>query len=93
MKAWTKGLLSGLNWHNRRACTTVRATCILLHSLISSIRVANLIDRQTALVAGPLTGSLFDFGDVDGGLGTGRLQHPLAVVGDENGLLCRRHLQ
>ncbi len=53
----------------------------------SSIRAADLTTRETRLVAGPLTGSLFDFGDVDGGLGTARLQHPLAIIGSDDGLL------
>lgn len=53
----------------------------------SSIRAADLTARETRLVAGPLTGSLFDFGDVDGGLGTVRLQHPLAIIGADDGLL------
>lgn len=53
----------------------------------SSIRAANLASGQTELIAGPLTNDLFDFGDVDGGFGTARLQHPLAVVGGGNGKL------
>jgi thiol-disulfide isomerase/thioredoxin len=53
----------------------------------SSIRAADLVSRETRLLVGPLTGSLFDFGDLDGGLGTARLQHPLAVIGGDDGLL------
>lgn len=53
----------------------------------SSIRAADLTTRETFLLAGPLTGSLFDFGDIDGGFGTARLQHPLAIIGADDGLL------
>jgi DNA-binding beta-propeller fold protein YncE len=53
----------------------------------SSIRVADLSTETTATVAGPLANDLFTFGDVDGEVGTSRLQHPLGVTGDENGLL------
>jgi sugar lactone lactonase YvrE len=49
----------------------------------SSIRVADLVAKETALVVGG-DGSLFDFGDEDGRGNTARLQHPLgiAVTGD-----------
>jgi DNA-binding beta-propeller fold protein YncE len=53
----------------------------------SSIRAANVVDYNVTTIAGPATNDLFDFGDADGGLGTGKLQHALGVVGDENGVL------
>ena len=53
----------------------------------SSIRVADLSSATTATVAGPLANDLFAFGDVDGQVGVSRLQHPLGVTGDDNGLV------
>lgn len=53
----------------------------------STIRAARLDTERTDVVAGTLEDSLFDFGDVPGALGENRLQHPLAVTGDENGFL------
>lgn len=53
----------------------------------SSIRAADLANGQVTTLAGPPMNDLFAFGDVDGGFGDSRLQHTLAVVGGENGLL------
>jgi thiol-disulfide isomerase/thioredoxin len=57
----------------------------------SSIRVADLNNRETYTVAGPpqglIEGALFEFGDIDGVVGESRLQHPLDVVGADNGLI------
>lgn len=53
----------------------------------SSIRAANLNTSQTETLAGPPMNDLFAFGDTDGGFGDSRLQHPLAVVGNNDGLL------
>ena len=53
----------------------------------SSIRVANLETETVDIVAGPLENNLFAFGDVDGKVGVSRLQHPLGVTGDENGVI------
>lgn len=53
----------------------------------SSIRAADTTNSRTATLAGPTTNNLFDFDDIDGALGTSRLQHPLGVVGGEDGLL------
>lgn len=56
----------------------------------SSIRVADLESRTTATVTGPpqgIQGALFQFGDVDGEVGESRLQHPLGVVGADDGLI------
>jgi thiol-disulfide isomerase/thioredoxin len=53
----------------------------------SSIRYADTDAREVHSLAGPRSNDLFDFGDVDGPLGTSRLQHALGVTGDENGLL------
>ncbi len=54
----------------------------------SSIRVADLTEGRTAGLAGPPMNDLFAFGDVDGGFGDSRLQHPLAVIGLEDGRLA-----
>jgi thiol-disulfide isomerase/thioredoxin len=53
----------------------------------SSIRVADFENDEVRTVAGPLENNLFDFGDVDGVVGTSRIQHPLDVVGTPEGLL------
>jgi DNA-binding beta-propeller fold protein YncE len=53
----------------------------------SSIRAANLKTNRTETLAGPPMNDLFAYGDADGGFGDSRLQHPLAVVGDADGLL------
>lgn len=53
----------------------------------SSIRVANLETQTVDTVAGPVMNNLFEFGDVDGGVGTSRLQHPLGVTGTEDGTI------
>lgn len=53
----------------------------------SSIRSADIEARQVTTLAGPRSNDLFDFGDIDGGLGSSRLQHALGVTGDENNLL------
>ena len=48
----------------------------------STIRVADFTNDTVRTIAGTIENSLFDFGDVDGQLGTSRLQHPLGVTGD-----------
>jgi hypothetical protein len=53
----------------------------------SSVRVADIQGGEVHTLAGPRTNDLFAFGDVDGGIGTARLQHALGVTGDGNGLL------
>ncbi len=53
----------------------------------SSVRVADFTTDEVRTLAGPPTNDLFDFGDVDGALGVSRLQHPLGVVGGEDGVL------
>ncbi|MFZ4828684.1 MAG: thioredoxin-like domain-containing protein [Phototrophicaceae bacterium] len=53
----------------------------------STIRVADFNEDSVAVVSGTTENSLFDFGDIDGELGTNRLQHALDVVGDGNGTL------
>ncbi|MBZ0279568.1 MAG: redoxin domain-containing protein [Anaerolineae bacterium] len=53
----------------------------------SSIRAADFTTREVRTLAGPPMDDLFTFGDVDGGFGDSRLQHPLGVVGGEDGLL------
>lgn len=53
----------------------------------STIRAADLSEQSVFTLAGTPDNNLFDFGDIDGGLGVSRLQHALDVTGDENGLL------
>jgi hypothetical protein len=42
---------------------------------------------MTSTLAGPVINDLFTFGDVDGSVGSSRLQHALGVVGGDDGLL------
>jgi DNA-binding beta-propeller fold protein YncE len=51
----------------------------------SSIRVADIRENRVRTLAGPTTNNLFEFGDVDGEVGTSRLQHALGVAGDADG--------
>jgi DNA-binding beta-propeller fold protein YncE len=53
----------------------------------SSIRVADIQQGEVHTLAGPGENNLFDFGDVDGKVGTSRLQHALGVTGDQIGML------
>jgi DNA-binding beta-propeller fold protein YncE len=53
----------------------------------STIRDANMTTRELQTVAGTLDNNLFDFNDVDGVVGTSRLQHPLGVTGAADGLV------
>lgn len=53
----------------------------------SSIRMADIQNSEVHTLAGPRENNLFDFGDIDGVVGTSRLQHALGVVGDESGML------
>jgi thiol-disulfide isomerase/thioredoxin len=53
----------------------------------SSVRAADVEDYTVTTLAGPTVNDLFAFGDADGGLGTGKLQHTLGVVGGDDGLL------
>jgi len=53
----------------------------------SSIRVADIPADEVRLLSGPTGNTLFDFGDIDGELGTARLQHPLGVTGTPDGTL------
>jgi DNA-binding beta-propeller fold protein YncE len=53
----------------------------------SSIRVADFAADEVRTLAGPAENTLFDFGDVDGTVGTSRLQHPLGVTGTSDGTL------
>lgn len=53
----------------------------------SSIRAADFTTREVRTLAGPPMDDLFTFGDIDGGYGDSRLQHPLGVVGDATGPL------
>jgi thiol-disulfide isomerase/thioredoxin/sugar lactone lactonase YvrE len=53
----------------------------------SSIRALDLSKFTVRTLAGPTDNNLFDFGDVDGGLGKSRLQHALGVTGGPDGTL------
>ena len=53
----------------------------------SSIRVADIAADEVDTLSGPIQDSLFDFDDIDGKVGTSRLQHPLGVTGTEDGIL------
>jgi thiol-disulfide isomerase/thioredoxin len=53
----------------------------------STVRVADIAEDSVRLIAGTPTNDLFDFGDVDGAVGTSRLQHALGVTGNEDGSL------
>jgi thiol-disulfide isomerase/thioredoxin len=53
----------------------------------STVRVADFNDDQVATISGTNENNLFDFGDVDGELGTSRLQHALGVTGSPDGLI------
>jgi thiol-disulfide isomerase/thioredoxin len=53
----------------------------------STIRVADIPNGEVHTLAGTYENNLFNFGDVDGVVGTSRLQHALGVVGDESGIL------
>ena len=53
----------------------------------STIRLADFENDLVTVVSGTTENSLFDFEDVDGELGTNRLQHALGVDGDDDGNL------
>ncbi|MEZ4671341.1 MAG: thioredoxin-like domain-containing protein [Anaerolineae bacterium] len=53
----------------------------------SSVRAVDFTARTVTTLAGPTENNLFDFGDVDGAVGTSRLQHTLAVTGGVDGQL------
>lgn len=51
----------------------------------STIRLADFASDLVTVVSGTSNNSLFEFGDIDGELGTNRLQHALGVEGGPNG--------
>ena len=51
----------------------------------STIRLADFENDRVSVVSGTTANNLFDFGDVDGELGTNRLQHALGVEGSPDG--------
>jgi thiol-disulfide isomerase/thioredoxin len=53
----------------------------------STVRVADMTTGTVSTISGTSENNLFDFGDVDGESGVSRLQHPLAVVGAEEGVV------
>lgn len=56
-------------------------------SAASSIRVADFTNDTVRTLAGPIEDNLFAFGNKDGQIGTSRLQHPMGITGDGDGLL------
>ncbi|MCA0457757.1 MAG: redoxin domain-containing protein [Chloroflexi bacterium] len=70
---------SGLYWYNN--------VLYFADSESSSVRAADFNTNKVITLAGPDMNDLFTFGDVDGRLGESRLQHTLAVVGDDDGTL------
>ncbi|MCU0481699.1 MAG: redoxin domain-containing protein [Anaerolineae bacterium] len=53
----------------------------------STVRVADYTNNTVMTISGTLENNLFQFGDVDGAVGTSRLQHPLGVTGAPDGTL------
>lgn len=53
----------------------------------STLRVADYTNNTVMTIAGTLENNLFQFGDVDGAVGTSRLQHPLGVTGAPDGTI------
>ena len=53
----------------------------------STIRLADFENDLVTVVSGTTENSLFDYGDIDGELGTNRLQHALGIDGDAAGNL------
>jgi thiol-disulfide isomerase/thioredoxin len=53
----------------------------------STIRVADYTNNTVMTVSGTVNDDLFDYGDIDGPVGTSRLQHVLGITGDGNGTL------
>ncbi len=53
----------------------------------STVRVADYTNNTVMTISGTLENNLFQFGDIDGAVGTSRLQHPLAVTGSPDGTL------
>lgn len=53
----------------------------------STVRVADYTNNTVMTISGTLENNLFQFGDVDGAVGTSRLQHPLGVTGAPDGTI------
>jgi len=53
----------------------------------STVRVADYTNNTVMTVSGTVDDNLFDYGDVDGPVGTSRLQHALGITGDGDGTL------
>lgn len=70
---------SGLYWDN--------GLLYFADSESSTIRVADYPNNMVTTISGTLENNLFQYGDIDGAVGTSRLQHPLGVTGDGDGLI------
>lgn len=53
----------------------------------STLRVADYTNNTVMTISGTLENNLFQFGDIDGAVGTSRLQHPLGVTGAPDGTI------
>lgn len=53
----------------------------------STVRAADYNNDAVITISGTLQNNLFDFGDIDGAVGTSRLQHPLGVTGAPDGTI------
>ncbi len=53
----------------------------------STVRVADYTNNMVMTISGTLENNLFQFGDIDGAVGTSRLQHPLGVTGAPDGTI------
>lgn len=70
---------SGLYWDN--------GLLYFADSESSTVRVADYPNNMVTTISGTLENNLFQYGDVDGVVGISRLQHPLGVTGDGDGLI------
>lgn len=70
---------SGLHWHD--------GFLYFADSESSTIRVADIGNNSVSVVSGTTENNLFDYGDIDGGIGSSLLQHALGVTANEDGSL------
>lgn len=70
---------SGLHWQD--------GLLYFADSESSTIRVADIAQNSVTVISGTTNNDLFDYGDVDGEIGTSRLQHALGVTTNVDGSL------
>lgn len=68
---------SGLHWQE--------GLLYFADSESSTIRVANIAENSVSVISGTTNNDLFDYGDIDGEIGTSRLQHALGVTANADG--------